>query len=476
MTENGSNKVRPEPGSASKVLTDGRSVKPPGEGPAPGASLGESQPPGEGAPRRCGRNVSVEGPAEDTPQQAPGDGGALDTHADHSSSKRRSRYQSGRKRRYELRRTLWQITKHRRCAHCGRSRVDSDKPYRVKVRQGEDGPVAGLDNIQTCGSPWACPVCAAKTRQERAEEIARVASRHLEDGGGLLYWTGTLRHHQGQSLSELWDAMKDGWSRGVINGSSWVRDREKYGIIDYVQSPDVTVGPNGWHPHLPVLLFAEEPLSDDDREELGDRMFSRWARAVERSGLDRPLRMNCPLEAARSDEAVSRYLSRAVLKDGGVDVGFELQRHDRKRASDRPGGKRGHMTPFELLGELHQWPEDRRPDGEPSELLKLWWEYEEATSDRKSIHWSGDVNGLRGEVQAEIEAEEEEEDDGDLVAEIGPPAYQAMASEPGGLAGLLECAEGLREESIGSYIRRFRRKAWEKSRKSRVVARRTGYP
>lgn len=407
-------------------------------------------------------------------------GGCLDTHADHSSSggesRRRSRYQSGRKRRYELRRTLWQITKHRRCAHCGRSRVDSDEPYRVTVRQGDDGPVGGLDNIQTCGSPWACPVCAAKKRQERADEIARVASRHLESGGGLLYWTGTLRHHEGQSLSMLWDAMTEAWSGGVISGSSWVRDREDFGVIDYVKSPDVTVGPHGWHPHMPVLLFTEETLSDAERENLADRMFERWARALERAGLDRPYRMNCPLEAARSDEAVSRYLSRAVLKDGGVDVGFELQRHDRKRASERPAGGREHMTPFQLLGELHEWPDERRPDGEPSDLLRLWWEYEEATSDRKSIHWSGDVNGLRAEVQEEMEAEEEEEDDGDVVAEIGAPAFQAMAGEPGGLSGLLECVEGLRDESVESYIRRFRRKSWEKSRKSRVVARRTGYP
>jgi hypothetical protein len=407
--------------------------------------------------------------------EAAGAGEDLDTHADRSSSKRRSRYQHGRKRRYDLRRTLWEITKLKRCAHCGRARINSDKPFRVLVEETENGRVSKTDNVQTCGSPWCCPVCAAKKRQERAEEIARVASRHLSNGGGLLYWTGTLRHHQGQSLSELWDAMKSAWGKGVISGSSWVRDQEEYGIIDYVQSPDVTVGPNGWHPHLPVLLFTESPLTGDERDELEDRMYQRWARAVERAGLDRPYKMNCPLQVAEDDQAVSRYVSRAVLKEGGVDVGFELQRHDRKRADKRPAGDRGHMTPFELLSELHQWPEDRTcEDGDgPSEMLELWWEYEEASNDRKSIYWSGDVNGLRAEVQDEMEAEEEEVEE-EVVAEVEPKVFMEMTRVEGGVTGLLECAEGVRDEPIEEYIRRFRERSYRREPEIHVCGRRCG--
>jgi len=431
-----------------------------GRGRRPGAS-------GDGREHTRGKGPSGGGGADGSAE-----GDCLDTHADHSSSRRRSRYQSGRKRRYSLRETVWDITKKRRHAHCGRVRIDSDEPVGVQVEQGDEGAVGSFSNIQTCGSPWACPVCAAKKRQERADEIARVAAKHLSNGGGLAYWTGTLRHYEGQALSELWDAMKSGWSNGVINGSSWQRDREEYGVIDYVQSPDVTIGPNGWHPHMPVLLFLKSPLSDDERRELQKRMYERWARAVEREGLERPYRQNCPLEAVKDDEAVSRYLSRAVLKDGGVDVGFELQRHDKKRASDRPGGRRRHMTPFQLLGELHQWPEDRKEDGEPSWQLRRWWEYEEATTDRKSVHWSGGVNGLRDEVQAEMEKEDEEEPDPVEVAKIGPRTYQEMVRTSGALSGLLECVEGTREEDPADYIERFRQKSYRREPEMRVYPRR----
>jgi len=298
-------------------------------------------------------------------------------------------------------------------------------------------------------------VCAARVRQERSQQIGRMAVKHLKRGGGLSYFTGTLRHHRGQRLSDLWDAMNAAWSGGVVNGRAWVSDRDEFGIVGYVKSPDVTYGENGWHPHLPVLIFTESPLDDDKRRKLRDRMYDRWSGKLDRMGYEKPFKINCPLDKVRSERGVSDYIASAVLKEGGVDVGFEVQRHDRKRAADsRPGGGRGSMTPFQILRELSHWPDD-------GELRRLWLEYERATADRKSIHWSG-LAELREEVQAELDEEAEQEAEAVLVEEIDPPTYYAMLCEPGGLTGLLECVEGLREESPASYIRRFYRRSWGK--------------
>ena len=37
-----------------------------------------------------------------------------------------------------------------------------------------DGRRAGFGGLVTCGSVWACPVCAAKVATKRAEDLAAV--------------------------------------------------------------------------------------------------------------------------------------------------------------------------------------------------------------------------------------------------------------------------------------------------------------
>lgn len=41
---------------------------------------------------------------------------------------------------------------------------------------------------------WACPVCSAKVRHERALSLSAAVVRWVDAGGGLLFPTLTLAH------------------------------------------------------------------------------------------------------------------------------------------------------------------------------------------------------------------------------------------------------------------------------------------
>src|SRR5690625_3827055 len=55
----------------------------------------------------------------------------------------------------------------------------------VGVHGGENEP-AHFSGTSRCGSIWACPVCSAVLRHERAQEIATGLEQHRENGGGVL--------------------------------------------------------------------------------------------------------------------------------------------------------------------------------------------------------------------------------------------------------------------------------------------------
>src|SRR5262252_3284611 len=66
-----------------------------------------------------------------------------------------------------------------RVARCGLPIGNSH----VAIHRG-DSDVTHTSGVETCGSIWSCPVCAAKIRNERAEEIKRGLMHHISLRGG----------------------------------------------------------------------------------------------------------------------------------------------------------------------------------------------------------------------------------------------------------------------------------------------------
>ncbi len=180
---------------------------------------------------------------------------------------------SPRVRRFMLQAGARELLPGERVAHCLRTPIAGS----VSVLYSPKHRAAHLGGLQTCGSPWSCPVCSAKIGERRAEEL----------GGGVKAWAGrllmvslTLRHSSDDVLAELLDALMKA-SYGMRNGRWWMRFQQTYGLVGTVRALEVTHGGQGWHPHLHVLFFV---AADVDVAQFEAELRGRWLDVVAKQG------------------------------------------------------------------------------------------------------------------------------------------------------------------------------------------------
>ena len=87
-----------------------------------------------------------------------------------------------------------------RTVWCGRHVVTEGA---IPVFRRLDGGKARLGQVKTCGSVWACPVCAAKVAEVRRRELTHAMTEHTNAGGHAYLLTFTFPHYMGQRLDEL---------------------------------------------------------------------------------------------------------------------------------------------------------------------------------------------------------------------------------------------------------------------------------
>src|SRR5256885_13024065 len=105
--------------------------------------------------------------------------------------------------RYKLRSSLRWVTSLKRLSSCGLP-LGGDMVVRLK------GVVHHYAGMSTCGSGWACPVCAAKIRYHRADEASRALVSALEQGFGGLFVTRTIPHTAEDTLGGTLGLLAEG--------------------------------------------------------------------------------------------------------------------------------------------------------------------------------------------------------------------------------------------------------------------------
>jgi hypothetical protein len=258
----------------------------------------------------------------------------------------------------------------------------------------------------------------------------------------VLLLTLTLPHYAGERLDLVHGAVRRAFS-ALVAGRAWQEDKASYQLEHYIKAHDVTVGLNGWHPHLHLLLFARAGLDQAALASLRVRLFSRWSHALAMLARAEPsLEHGLTLEAARNRTDVTRYVCQVVTDaDGadGLDVAMEVARGDLKR-SRHPGQR----SPWQLLEDYAVNPTDRD--------RKLWREYERATRGVHAIRWS---NGLRAAVElGEALTDQQivmEEIGGQVLYEFTPAAWRGFR-DARGLFGPSAAAELLEQAELGGAI------------------------
>src|SRR5690606_18555305 len=227
---------------------------------------------------------------------------------------------------------------------------------------------------------WLCPVCSAKIRARRGDEIAEGAGRWIAQGGGVYFVTATLPHDQGDALSASLGVLRACW-RALLTGKASSQDRKRYGLVGTIRAIEVTHGRNGWHPHVHALLLTRTALDVHQLCEWFHRLDGRWASALRRNGWDagrQGIRLRFDLVNRSTAANLAAYVTK-VQEGGGL--GNEIARADLKR------GRAASRTPFQILADFGTW--GARDD------LDLWLEYERATARVHALQWS---RGLRAQL------------------------------------------------------------------------------
>lgn len=348
--------------------------------------------------------------------------------------------------------------------------------WRVEKTVGvhADAGHAHYSGTSRCASVWACPVCSAIIRAERAREIASAVEAHQASGGGVVFVTLTLRHQKSQRLADTLDAVLSGWSKLVagrayagesarefetreslrqVREIQWSLDpdrmaartrrrgpakfrprvrglKETYGIQGFIRSTEITYGNSGWHPHAHVLMFTRDELTADQIQDLGDSIHRQWSRYAEKTtGLRPSRRHGVDVQSVdKNGQVLGQYLGKVQDEGKRWGVGLELARSDVKT-----GRGTSSFVPFEMLDEETGLPSAQR--------RRLWLEYVEVTRGRRAMSWSQGLRDRYGIDEREDEEIIEDAHQDTCRWIVEGKAYDRARRDPQRLARALECAE-----------------------------------
>lgn len=340
--------------------------------------------------------------------------------------------------RFDAQKTLWDESSLNSVRHCGRSlskHAGDGQTVSVKMTDGK----AGFSGLQSCGSPWACPVCSGKIAPVRAAEIQSAVDAWHARGGRIVFNTFTMRHKSSQTLEDLWDGLSHAWGK-VTSGSSWERDSDLYGgqdiertktrqlnkvkfkvvtpgrRINFIRAVEVTHGDNGWHVHIHVLMFVRDSMTQQEATTFGLEMFGRWKRALVNKGFEAPsVRRGIDSQLVPLDGTVplGEYFSKAVYGQPKKQkkIGFEVAAGMSKVA------RRENRTPFQILADIVAF-------GDADDLAR-WFVFEQSSKGRRQITWSHGFRDFLG-LSAEKTDEEIAEEDlgGDVVMTFTADEWQ----------------------------------------------------
>jgi len=255
----------------------------------------------------------------------------------------------------------------------------------VEVWKSDKHGTAHYGGLQTCGSVWSCPVCAAKITERRRVEVQKAISMHRAQGGEVLLLTLTTPHARGDDLAQLLE-MQSKALQSFIRHRAVKTVLAEMGELGRIRAFEVTHGRkgtnNGWHPHFHFLMFTAVSADAAQLMTWRIRLHAIWDSCCQRSGLGSPS-FEHGLDLQDGSKA-DRYVSKWGLED-------EMTRGHTKK------GRAGGETPFDLLRAFLADPGDKQ-------AAALFQEFSRCFKGRRQLSWS---NGLKARFDLVDKADEE---------------------------------------------------------------------
>jgi hypothetical protein len=222
-------------------------------------------------------------------------------------------------RRFMLQSAARELVPGERVAKCLRVPAGTG----VDVFYAPAARAAHYGGLQTCGSIWMCPVCAAKISERRRVELQAALAGY---DGVVVLATFTVQHRVSDRLSTLLEGFLDSLRRLRL-GRPWQKIEARFGIAGVVRAVEITHGANGWHPHAHMLFFLPPGTDTLAIHLLESALRRRWLGVLARAGLSASWSVGVDVRAADnaagdyvskfgSDWTAAHELTKAVVKQG----------------------------------------------------------------------------------------------------------------------------------------------------------------
>lgn len=262
---------------------------------------------------------------------------------------------------------------------------------------------ARYKNLYLCNDVWACPTCAARIAAGRRDELQTGLAAAFQKGWTPVLVTLTLRHHQGDRLATLLDALLAS-VRGFKSGRGFKDLRYEYDWRGDVRGLEVTYGANGWHPHCHLLVFLGRELTSSQLSGFRRWIAERWQHQLELRGQSASLEHGVDVRAADAD--IADY----VAKFGRAPENTWTSADEIARSISKRGHRDG-LTPWQLL-DLYGRDQDDDLLQQNAAIVKsgdhagrLYVEYAETFATRSQLQWS---RGLRDALDMGRELDDDE--------------------------------------------------------------------
>lgn len=201
-----------------------------------------------------------------------------------------------------------------------------------------DTQSAFFGGLKHCDSP-NCILCASRRADEARRELVVMLAECQRRGYFVYHLTFTMSHGFNDSLA---------WEHETLQGAladtfsdRWFMNFKKYtGYVGRVRGFENPFGENGWHLHAHIILILEYEALPSDLELV---VFERYKRMLRGRGATASAEHGLKVEVGYSSLAdyVCKFGHDPVLQEAGLEnemTDFRLKK-----------GKRGSLTPFELL-------------------------------------------------------------------------------------------------------------------------------
>ncbi len=290
------------------------------------------------------------------------------------------------KRKWTLKRYVEKLMPGTRQSYCMRFSGGNA----VKLHYNANIHNATYRNLAHCDNPWTCPVCSEKINARRREEVLHTVTEWEAMGGMTLMLTYTMQHDRTDDADVITTQLRNAY-RKLWKDRVGQNLKQKYGIKHTISHLDVTLGENGWHPHLHVIVFVDPTVASGEnidffndeklREHVESDVGPEWIRCLNHFGGDATLEHG--LLASTGDQFRRDYLAKfgkMLVRDYKRTIAYEI-------TSNRSKQLKG-LHPFEVL-ELSQGKAK-------SYYGRKWHEYVLFTKHRKQLTWSPGLKALVG--------------------------------------------------------------------------------